>query len=73
MQLGAWPLAQSGLVLLGIPLKLAIEVPSELVGEEGSVLCPPRWEVYEELPVVVADSAVCLFRSLRWSRLPSLF
>ena len=33
----AWPLDQSGLLLLGLPLKLAIEVPSELVEEEGSV------------------------------------
>ena len=39
--------------MLGLPLKLAIEVPSELVEEEGSVLCPPRWEVYEEFVVVV--------------------
>ena len=46
------------MMLHGLPLKLVMEVPSELVGEEGSVLYPPVWwKVYEELPVVVADLA----------------
>ena len=74
MRLGVWALAQSGLVLHGLPLKLAVEVPSELVGEEVSVLYPPVWwKVYEELPDFLADLAECLFCPLRWYHLPFFF
>ena len=59
---------------MDFPLKLAIEVPYELVGEEGSVLYPPVWwDVYEELLDVVADLAECLFCPLLWSHLPFFF
>ena len=45
--LGAWPLAQSGLVLHGLPLKLAIEVPSE---QEGIRLNHPPQPVQRAPP-----------------------
>ena len=74
MRLRAWALPQSGLVLHRLPLNLAIEVPSELVGEEVFVLYPPvRWKLYEELPALVDDLAECIFCPLRWSHLPFLF